>query len=79
MLSRLNQLNHWYKALKSPRWWFRKTKPWSALIWISVRWVVQGDRRKEHQVDLQNRLLKLNFKDIHLFMGDFIRPEFWMM
>jgi hypothetical protein len=41
--------------------------------------VVQGDRRLEHQVHLQRRLAHLNFKEIHLAMGDFLRPEFWMM
>jgi hypothetical protein len=73
------QLANLWKAMRSPRWWFRKTHPWSALIWISIRWVVQGDRRLEHQVHLQRRLAHLNFKEIHLAMGDFLRPEFWMM
>ncbi len=68
-----------WQWLRSPFGWQRKFHPWSALILIGLSWIRQRDRRPQHQMRLQRTLLKLNFRDIELFMADFVRPEFWFM
>jgi hypothetical protein len=73
--SLLNQL----KNLRSSYWWLRKLHPWSVFALIGWRWLCERDRRTEHQVRLQKKLLHLNFRDIQEFLTDFIRPEFWLM
>jgi hypothetical protein len=75
LLSLLGQL----KNLRSTYWWLRKLHPWSAFALIGWRWLRDRDRRAEHQVRLQKRLLHLNFRDVQEFLTDFIRPEFWLM
>jgi hypothetical protein len=67
------------KYAGSTRWWIRKLHPWSTFSLIGWRWVRQHDRRTEHQVKLQQHFFKLNFQEIQLFLGDFIRPELWFM
>jgi hypothetical protein len=75
----IGQFTGQWQWLRSPFGWQRKFHPWSALILISLGWIRQRDRRPQYQMRLHRTLLKLNFRDIELFMADFVRPEFWLM
>ncbi|MBE9032021.1 hypothetical protein IQ266_19985 [filamentous cyanobacterium LEGE 11480] len=68
------------KSLKSLFWWLRVLHPWSSFGLIAMWWVIDRDRRIEHQVRLQRLFFdRVNFRDIEISMSDFIRPELWLL
>jgi hypothetical protein len=68
------------KSLTTSFWWLRTWHPWSGLALIVLFWCLQRDRRLAHQVRLQHLFFKqVNFRDIELMLGDFIRPELWLL
>lgn len=72
-------LHRQLKNFRSTFWWLRKLHPWSAFALIGWRWLMERDRRAEHQVRIQKKLMHLNFRELQEFLTDFIRPEFWLM
>jgi hypothetical protein len=62
-----------------PYWWIRKGHPWSALLLLSWWWLWQRDRRSLLQFRLQQTFWAMNMQDVQTFLGDFVRPELWIM
>jgi hypothetical protein len=68
------------QSLVSPFWWLRTWHPWSGFALIGLFWLCDRDRRLAHQVRLQCLFFnRVNFRDIELMLGDFIRPELWLL
>ncbi len=67
------------QSLTSTFWWLRTWHPWSAFALVVLSWVWQRDRRVAHQVRLQQLVFQqVNFRDVEVMLGDFVRPELWI-
>jgi hypothetical protein len=67
------------KSLTSTFWWLRTWHPWSAFTLVVLFWLGDRDRRLAHQVRLQQLVFQqVNFRDVEVMLGDFVRPELWI-